>query len=151
MSEMENDQTEGWFSQNAENPEFRRGFERERAAEEFLECVESIMHEQGLTRAKLAQMMDCRPANITKVMRHTNNLKLSTMVDVALALGHRLHLSLSRIVEAAKPIEEERAGTESSHEVVTMRLVQPPERHLWLVGQPETTPCQALDSEPLAA
>jgi len=84
----------GWLSEKMEDPEFRRHFEREGAAEEYLTQVEQLMERMMISRSKLAAMMGCKPSNITKVMRRSNNLKLSTMVDIANALKQRLRVVL---------------------------------------------------------
>jgi hypothetical protein len=143
MTEIKKDGEAGWFSENIVDPEFRRSYERETAAEDFLGQIEAIMRARGLSRTQLAKIMECNPANITKVMRTTNNLKLSTMVDMALALDHRIRITLQV------------AGTESVHCESPSYWPRVPHQvqedvsgkagdksHLWLVRDGDEPTCQ---------
>lgn len=94
MSENTAKPTKGWFSERMEDPEFRRHYERESATEDFLGQIEDLLAALNISRSKLAELMGCKPSNITKIMRRSNNLKLSTMVDMAMALNRRLRLSI---------------------------------------------------------
>ena len=84
---MSNDETKGWLAANMEDPEFRRLLEREEIIEDFLNHVDEEMAKQGISRAELARRMDCKPSNITQIMRRTRNLTVATMVDIAFFLG----------------------------------------------------------------
>lgn len=87
----------GWLEANLEDPEFRRLYEREGVAEQFIAQVETHRAAQKLSRSDLARRMDCKPANITRIMRRTSNLTLDTLVDLALAVSCRVRILLEPI------------------------------------------------------
>lgn len=79
-----------FFGDAIRDPEVRRHFERERAADEFVMQVELLMEEQGVSRTDLAERLKCSPANITRLLRRGTNLTIGRMVDIVLALKHRM-------------------------------------------------------------
>lgn len=87
---------QGWLESKATDTEFQRLLAREDFIEDFLHAVEQRMAEKGISRADLARLMDCRPANITQLFRRTSNLTASTMVDLAFHLGARLQLRVDK-------------------------------------------------------
>jgi transcriptional regulator with XRE-family HTH domain len=62
---------------------------------EFAEEVGRLMEEQNVSRAELARRLGTSPAYVTKILRWTANLTLISMSKIALALGSRVHLSLT--------------------------------------------------------
>ena len=86
----------GWLQSRLENPEFRRYLAREEFVEGFLNSVNQVMEQKKVSRAELARRMECKPANVTQIMRRNRNLTASTMVDIAFHLGLQLELSVRR-------------------------------------------------------
>jgi ribosome-binding protein aMBF1 (putative translation factor) len=101
---MSNNETKGWLASNMEDPEFRRLLEREEIIEDFLNHVDEEMKKQGVSRSELARRMDCKPANITQIMRRTRNLTVATMVDIAFFLGLKLKLSITMTESVAEEL-----------------------------------------------
>jgi len=62
---------------------------------DFAEEVGRLMEEQNVSRAELARRLGTSPAYVTKILRWTANLTLVSMSRIALALGSRVHLSLT--------------------------------------------------------
>jgi ribosome-binding protein aMBF1 (putative translation factor) len=82
-----NTRKKGWLESRSSQESFRRAFAREDAIENFLTVIEEEMVGKGVSRKQLAGLMNCRPANITRIMKRTANLTAATMVDLAWALG----------------------------------------------------------------
>jgi ribosome-binding protein aMBF1 (putative translation factor) len=101
---MSNNETKGWLASNMEDPEFRRLLEREEIIEDFLNHVDEEMKKQGVSRSELARRIDCKPANITQIMRRTRNLTVATMVDIAFFLGLKLKLSITMTESVAEEL-----------------------------------------------
>lgn len=92
------DEDKGWLESNLEGAEFRRLFEREMVADDFIAAIESVMDAGEINRTELARRMGCALSNVTRAMRSSTNMTLSTMVDMALALGQRVKIALDPIV-----------------------------------------------------
>lgn len=84
----------GWLAANLEDWEFRRLYERELVAESFLVRIEDEMNRQGVTKSELAKRMQCSVANISRAMRKSTNMTISTMVDMALSLNLRMSIAV---------------------------------------------------------
>jgi len=61
---------------------------------DFAEEVGRLMEEQNVSRAELARRLGTSPAYVTKILRWTANLTLTSMSKIALAFGSRVYLSL---------------------------------------------------------
>jgi transcriptional regulator with XRE-family HTH domain len=61
---------------------------------DFVEEIERMMEEQGVTRAELARRLDASPAYVTQLFRSMFNPTLLTLAKVALALDGRVSLHL---------------------------------------------------------
>jgi transcriptional regulator with XRE-family HTH domain len=61
---------------------------------DFAEEVGRLMEEQNVSRAELARRLGTSPAYVTKILRWTANLTLTSMSKIALAFGSRVRLSL---------------------------------------------------------
>lgn len=94
---MDKNRAKGWLEGRLESRTFRRLFERERVTEYFLGTIESLMQAKGITRSRLAELMECHatPANITRAMRRSTNMTLSTMVDMTHALDCEVRVSVA--------------------------------------------------------
>ena len=68
---------------------------------DFVEEVERIMEENGITRAELARRLDSSPAYVTQMFRGMFNPTLLTLAKVALALDAQVELRL--ILRRASP------------------------------------------------
>jgi transcriptional regulator with XRE-family HTH domain len=83
-----------WASEVFANPKVRREYDFERPAFEFVEQVETILEEKDITRAALAARMNRSAPAITQLLRRGRNLTIKTMVEVARALNHGVHVVL---------------------------------------------------------
>ncbi len=63
---------------------------------DFVEEVERMMAENGVTRAELARRMGSSPAYVTQMFRGLFNPTLLTLAKVALALDAQVELKLAR-------------------------------------------------------
>jgi transcriptional regulator with XRE-family HTH domain len=64
-------------------------------ATEFAEEIAHRMKRRGVSRAELARRLGTTRANVTKLLRGDANLKLNTMVKIALALEGVVHTHVS--------------------------------------------------------
>ncbi len=87
---IDQDQKQDLFTTSMEDSEVRRHFEREWFVDEVLSSLESVMRSQGISRSELARRLKCSGANVTKLFRRGTNLTVGSMVDLALAVGHRI-------------------------------------------------------------
>jgi transcriptional regulator with XRE-family HTH domain len=83
---------------------------------DFVEEVERMMEERGVSRAELARRLDASPAYVTQMFKALFNPTLLTLAKVALALNARVKLTLipegtpagKRAVPARVPHRRER-------------------------------------------
>ena len=61
---------------------------------DFVEEVERMMEERGVSRAELARRLDASPAYVTQLLRALFNPTLLTLAKIALALDARISLQL---------------------------------------------------------
>jgi transcriptional regulator with XRE-family HTH domain len=61
---------------------------------DFVEEVERMMEERGVSRAELARRLDSSPAYVTQMFKALFNPTLLTLARVALALDARVELAL---------------------------------------------------------
>jgi transcriptional regulator with XRE-family HTH domain len=61
---------------------------------DFVEEVERMMEERGVSRAELARRLDSSPAYVTQMFKALFNPTLLTLAKVALALDARVELAL---------------------------------------------------------
>jgi transcriptional regulator with XRE-family HTH domain len=61
---------------------------------DFVEAVERMMEERGVSRADLARRLDSSPAYVTQMLKALFNPTLLTLAKVALALDARVELTL---------------------------------------------------------
>lgn len=95
--------TKEWLSDRLESPEFQRLLEREDFIERYLDEIESLMDEKGVSRSELARRMGCSRANITQMFRRTKNLTAESMVDLAFQLGCRIRCRLEALTRTQLP------------------------------------------------
>ena len=85
-------------------PSFREFFRKaeqslnywvEGALIDFTEELCRVMEERGVTRAELARRLGTSPAYVTKILRGHSNFTLASMVRVAKAIDHELHIHLA--------------------------------------------------------
>jgi transcriptional regulator with XRE-family HTH domain len=63
---------------------------------DFVEEVERMMEENGVTRAELARRLGSSPAYVTQMFKGLFNPTLLTLAKVAMALDARVELKLAR-------------------------------------------------------
>ncbi|GEM_PF-1038994 len=61
---------------------------------DFVEAVERMMEEHGVSRAELARRLDSSPAYVTQMLKALFNPTLLTLAKVAMALDARVELAL---------------------------------------------------------
>lgn len=61
---------------------------------DFVEAVERMMEERGVSRAELARRLDSSPAYVTQILKALFNPTLLTLAKVALALDAQVELAL---------------------------------------------------------
>ena len=86
---MTNQDEKDLVSRALEDPENLREMEYEWFIDETIVKLERVMEEMGVSRSVLAERLACSPANVTRLLRHSSNLTLRKLMDLALALGHR--------------------------------------------------------------
>lgn len=83
---------------------FRALFERaeeslsyhvEGAIIDFTEELCRVMDAKGVSRAELARRIETSPAYVTKILRGRSNFTLASIVRVAHALGHEIHIHMA--------------------------------------------------------
>lgn len=74
------------------DPAFRKEFDREALSTEFASQVLLVMEQEGISKARLAEMLDCSRAYVTKLLRGDSNPTLHTLADLAGALNRRVRL-----------------------------------------------------------
>ncbi len=76
------------MAEGAETPEYQT----EKQLLDFTERVCEIMRQQDVSRTELATRLGRSKAWVTKLLRGNENMTVSTMVSVLLALGYHLRL-----------------------------------------------------------
>ena len=85
-----------WIEEQLQDPEFRRELAMERGGFEFVEQLEHVLSESGLSRSDLARRLGKSAAHITQALRRGRNLTIKTMVEIAGAVDHDVHIRLQR-------------------------------------------------------
>jgi transcriptional regulator with XRE-family HTH domain len=83
-----------WYQDLTERLEKDPNYWVESMRFDFVEEIERMMEEQGVTRAELARRLDASPAYVTQLLRAMFNPTLLTLARVADALGARVSLHL---------------------------------------------------------
>lgn len=87
----------------------------ESAKQDFMISVHSAMRRDEISKAKLAELVSCSPAYITKVLKGDANFTIETMVKISRALNSKLCIHLAEphqairwfgVVESKKPAEQ---------------------------------------------
>jgi transcriptional regulator with XRE-family HTH domain len=87
-------EAEKWFQEMAARHEKDPKYWVESMRFDFVEEVERIMEERGVSRAELARRLDSSPAYVTQMFKALFNPTLLTLAKVALALDARVELAL---------------------------------------------------------
>jgi transcriptional regulator with XRE-family HTH domain len=66
------------------------------ACRDFVDGIERLLHDKGLSRTELARLLDVSPARVTQVLRGDGNLTLAVLCNFAAALGGAVHLHVER-------------------------------------------------------
>jgi transcriptional regulator with XRE-family HTH domain len=77
-------------------PKARASLRREELILEVTESLSRALDEQGLTQSKLARRMGKSPAFVSQILAGGRNLTLSTIAQVAEALGGRVEVRIVR-------------------------------------------------------
>jgi transcriptional regulator with XRE-family HTH domain len=83
-----------WYQELTERLEKDPKYWVESMRFDFVEEIERMMEEQGVTRAELARRLNASPAYVTQLLRALFNPTLLTLTRVADALGARVSLHL---------------------------------------------------------
>jgi len=79
---------------------------------DFVEEVERMMEERGVSRAELARRLDASPAYVTQMFKALFNPTLLTLAKIALAFDARVELKL---VPRDAPSGKRAAATPATH------------------------------------
>lgn len=104
-----------WYQELTERLEKDPKYWVESIRFDFVEEVERMMEERGVTRAELARRLDASPAYVTQFFRALFNPTLLTLAKIALALDARVSLHVHpREVEAQSRATAARAAKRST-------------------------------------
>ena len=81
-------------SRKASDPEFAEGFEEGYKEFEFGVLLRQVREDAGLTQEQLARLMHTRKTAISCMENRAGDIRLSTLIKAARALGKELVLSL---------------------------------------------------------
>jgi DNA-binding XRE family transcriptional regulator len=79
----------------ARDPEFAEGFESGYSDFRIGVLLKEARERAGLTQEELARRLDTQKSAISRIENHAGDIRLSTLVRYAKALGHSLSLELS--------------------------------------------------------
>ncbi len=77
------------------HPQFAEGFEEGYEEFEIGVLLRQAREEAGLTQEQLAALMQTKKTAISRLENHAEDIKLSTLLKVAKALGKKLVLNLT--------------------------------------------------------
>jgi transcriptional regulator with XRE-family HTH domain len=86
-----------------EKPEFRREYRRQSPFYDVLRAVIQRRHELGLTQEELARRAGTHQSRISRIENAEYDIQLSTLTDIAEALGVRVEISFAPIAEYEQP------------------------------------------------
>ncbi len=93
-----------WVEQQLEDPLFRRELDMERASFEFVEQLDHLLEMQNLSRSDLARRLGKTSAHVTQSLRRGRNLTIKTMVEIADAVSHEVHVRLRQRAAGVGPL-----------------------------------------------
>jgi transcriptional regulator with XRE-family HTH domain len=102
---MNNKKEKDLIAESLENDEVRRAVEYEWFADETILQIEQKMDDLSMSRADLAARLKCSPANVSQLLRRGSNLTLKTLMELALAMGHRFRSPTLESLSATAPWE----------------------------------------------
>lgn len=91
---------------------------------DFTEDLCRVMDEKGVSRAELARRIGSSPAYITKILRGNSNFTLASMVRVARALDHEVHIHLATPYSMTRWIDELPQARRSTTSESTVRALK---------------------------
>ena len=101
-----------WFQEMAARHEKDPKYWVESMRFDFVEEVERMMEERGVSRAELARRLDASPAYVTQMFKALFNPTLLTLAKIALAFDARVELKL---VPRDAPSGKRAAAVPSTH------------------------------------
>ncbi|MCA0394809.1 MAG: helix-turn-helix transcriptional regulator [Proteobacteria bacterium] len=78
-----------WIERQEQSDESRRFHEADRLAVWTMDSIADLMEKKGLSKADLARKLGCSRAHVTQLFSGARNPTLSTVADLAWALGFR--------------------------------------------------------------
>jgi len=82
-------------------PDLRREHERETLREDAISNICGLLNSRELTQAELAKRLGVSPGRVSHLLSGRRNLTLTTLADLAWALGMRVELRLEAIEDLA--------------------------------------------------
>ena len=82
-------------------PDLRREHERETLYEDAISNICGLLNSRELTQAELAKRLGVSPGRVSHLLSGRRNLTLTTLADLAWALGMRVELRLEAIEDLA--------------------------------------------------
>jgi len=95
--------TEKWFNDKLSALKDDADFRLETIILDLTEQISARMKEQGMTRAKLAEVLSVTPAAVTKLLNGNPNFTLKTLLKMADALGLQFTVSFGAQKIFSKP------------------------------------------------
>jgi transcriptional regulator with XRE-family HTH domain len=104
----------------------------ESAKQDFMISVHSAMRRDEISKAKLAELVSCSPAYITKVLKGDANFTIETMVKIARALNSKLCIQLAEPHQSIRwfGVVESRKQAEHRPATINRHWIQGNERDL---------------------
>lgn len=94
-----------WFEKVTQDPQFAKAYAKESFTEDFLNMIDWVMEDRCVTRSELAEEMGCSVDAVQHAFENHGDLDVSTMAEMARALGY--HVSVSFVPIAPPEVCEE--------------------------------------------
>ena len=89
--------TKNLFEERLKDPKYKKMYVRECFIENFLNDIDKIMHDKGISRSELAKEMGCTKSKIKKIMNGTKKLTAADVSDMAFCLDLEITLTINEI------------------------------------------------------
>ena len=117
--------TKSLVEQFVSDPQHMREYQQERAIYQVTELLESVMEEQGISRAQLARMLGKSKPWVTQLLDGEQNKTIRTLADVFAVLG-REYCSFQRPIQIGRHANGvERAARSDGDGPNTIPIFQP--------------------------
>lgn len=97
----------GLFDKRLQNAEYRRIYAQEAAMVDASEALAEAMHNSGITRSKLADLLGVSKSEVTARLAGERNITVRKLADTLHAMGYRLEVSIEAHAAEANDVETE--------------------------------------------